>query len=352
MSEAEARSDFWQQPLAELERRLGSGPHGLASEEAARRLLRHGPNLIGAQGRQSLLRKAAARLRNPLVLILIGAALISAVTAEIGSFAIISMVVLMSVILDSLQEHRAETAADRLKAAVALTEQVLRDGREATIKAEAVVPGDIVLLAAGDLVPADGRLIETKDFFVNEALLTGESYPTEKHAIPEGVPAEEVAGAVNAAFMGSSVVSGTAALLVVATGAATELGEISGTLRRRPPPAALEQGIHEFGMLLVRITMLLVLFVLLINLLFHRPLLESFLFALALAVGLTPELLPMVVSVTLSRGAMRMAREKRPRQASRRDPRPRQHGVLCTDKTGTLTEARIRLDPAHRHIGR
>jgi Mg2+-importing ATPase len=343
MSDTTARAEFWQLPLAEIEQGLGGRSGGLTSAEAAARLLRYGPNVIGARRRHGLLRKTLARLRNPLVLILIGAATISALTAEIGSFVIISAIVLLSVILDSLQEHRAETAADRLKASVALTERVLRDGREVTVKAEAIVPGDLVLLAAGDLVPADGRLKETKDFFVNEALLTGESYPTEKHAIPGGVPDSALGGAVNAAFMGCSVVSGTAALLVVTTGEATELGRISGSLRRAPPPAALEQGIHEFGMLLVRITTLLVLFVLLINLLFHRPLLESFLFALALAVGLTPELLPMIVSVTLARGALRMARERVivKRLAAIHDLGSMD--VLCTDKTGTLTEAKIRL---------
>ena len=253
------------------------------------------------------------------------------------------MIVLLSVVLDSLQEYRAEEAADRLRASVALMERVLRDGREVTVKAEALVPGDLVLLSAGDLVPADGRLVEAKDFFVNEALLTGEAFPTEKHAIAEGVGESEITGATNAAFMGSSVVSGTAAFLVVATGPATQLGAISTGLRHTPPPAALEQGIHEFGMLILRITVLLVLFVLLINLLFHRPLLESFLFALALAVGLTPELLPMIVSVTLARGALRMAKERVivKRLAAIHDLGSMD--VLCTDKTGTLTEAQIRL---------
>ncbi|HKF63354.1 MAG TPA: magnesium-translocating P-type ATPase, partial [Dongiaceae bacterium] len=346
-AEAVPRASFWQLPQAELERALGSGAGGLTSATAAARLQRYGPNVIGAHRRYGLLRKGAERFRNPLVLILIVAALISALTGEIGSFVIISTIILLSVVLDSLQEHRAETAADRLKASVALTEKVLRDGREITVKAEALVPGDLVLLAAGDLVPADGRLVETKDFFVNEALLTGESFPTEKHALAEGVPEAEVAGARNAAFMGSSVVSGTASLLVVATGASTELGEISGSLRHAPPPAALEHGIHEFGMLLVRITLLLVLFVLLTNILFHRPLLESFLFALALAVGLTPELLPMIVSVTLARGALRMAKERVivKRLAAIHDLGSMD--VLCTDKTGTLTEAKIRLV---RHI--
>ena len=173
------RASFWQLAESELERELGSGVGGLTSAAAAERLQRYGPNVIGAHRRYGLLRKAAERFRNPLVLILIVAALISALTGEIGSFVIISTIILLSVVLDSLQEHRAETAADRLKASVALTEKVLRDGREITVKAEALVPGDLVLLAAGDLVPADGRLLETRDFFVNEALLTGESFPTE-----------------------------------------------------------------------------------------------------------------------------------------------------------------------------
>jgi hypothetical protein len=334
---------FWQLPQAELERQIGSGPKGLSAEEAAARLLRHGPNAFGGRRRYGLALKMASRFRNPLVLILIGAALISALTGELASFVIISVIVLLSVVLDSLQEYRAEEAADRLRASVALMERVLRDGREITIKAEALVPGDLVLLAAGDLIPADGRLVETKDFFVNEALLTGEAFPVEKHAIADGVKDSEINGALNAAFMGSSVVSGTAAFLVVATGEATQLGAISTGLRHTPPPAALEQGIHEFGMLIVRITVLLVLFVLLVNLLFHRPLLESFLFALALAVGLTPELLPMIVSVTLARGALRMAKERVlvKRLAAIHDLGSMD--VLCTDKTGTLTEAKIRL---------
>jgi Mg2+-importing ATPase len=197
------------------------------------------------------------------------------------------------------------------------------------------------------MVPADGRLLEARDFFVNEGLLTGESYPTEKHVAAEGTANVDVAQAANAAFMGTSVVSGSAKLLLCATGNATQLGEISATLRHTPPPAALERGVYEFGILIVRLTVLLVLFVLLVNTFFHRPLLESFLFALALAVGLTPELLPMIVSVTLARGAMRMAKQKVivKRLAAIHDLGSMD--VLCTDKTGTLTEAKIALI---RHI--
>ncbi|HVQ81964.1 MAG TPA: magnesium-translocating P-type ATPase [Pseudolabrys sp.] len=338
---------FWQTPLDELERQLGASSNGLNSTEAAARLLRYGANTLDSRQKYSFLLKVLSRFRNPLVLILLVAAVISGFTGDVASLVIISTMVLLSVLLDSVQEYRAEQAAEQLKVSVALKEQVLRDGREITIRADQLVLGDVVLLAAGDMVPADGRLLEARDFFVNEGLLTGESYPTEKHVAAEGTANVDVAQAGNAAFMGTSVVSGSAKLLLCATGNATQLGEISATLRHTPPPAALERGVYEFGILIVRLTVLLVLFVLLVNTFFHRPLLESFLFALALAVGLTPELLPMIVSVTLARGAMRMAKQKVivKRLAAIHDLGSMD--VLCTDKTGTLTEAKIALI---RHI--
>ena len=338
---------FWQTPLDELERQLGASSNGLNSTEAAARLLRYGANTLDSRQKYSFLLKVLSRFRNPLVLILLVAAVISGFTGDVASLVIISTMVLLSVLLDSVQEYRAEQAAEQLKVSVALKEQVLRDGREITIRADQLVLGDVVLLAAGDMVPADGRLLEARDFFVNEGLLTGKSYPTEKHVAAEGTANVDVAQAGNAAFMGTSVVSGSAKLLLCATGNATQLGEISATLRHTPPPAALERGVYEFGILIVRLTVLLVLFVLLVNTFFHRPLLESFLFALALAVGLTPELLPMIVSVTLARGAMRMAKQKVivKRLAAIHDLGSMD--VLCTDKTGTLTEAKIALI---RHI--
>jgi Mg2+-importing ATPase len=338
---------FWQTPLDELERQLGASSNGLNSTEAAARLLRYGANTLDSRQKYSFLLKVLSRFRNPLVLILLVAAVISGFTGDVASLVIISTMVLLSVLLDSVQEYRAEQAAEQLKVSVALKEQVLRDGREITIRADQLVLGDVVLLAAGDMVPADGCLLEARDFFVNEGLLTGESYPTEKHVAAEGTANVDVAQAANAAFMGTSVVSGSAKLLLCATGNATQLGEISATLRHTPPPAALERGVYEFGILIVRLTVLLVLFVLLVNTFFHRPLLESFLFALALAVGLTPELLPMIVSVTLARGAMRMAKQKVivKRLAAIHDLGSMD--VLCTDKTGTLTEAKIALI---RHI--
>lgn len=334
---------FWQIALADLERQLEADPNGLSSAEAASRRLRYGPNSLEERQGLSLPLKFLSRFRNPLVIILLAAAVISALTGDLTALVIISTIVLMSAVLDTVQEYRAEQAAESLKVSVALKEQVLRDGQEVTVLGRDLVPGDVVLLAAGDLVPADGRLLEAKDFFVNEALLTGESYPAEKHAGDEGVDNPEVAEATNAAFMGSSVMSGSARLMVCGTGLATQLGQISSSLRRTPPPSALEQGTHRFGMLIVRLTEILVLFVLLINLLLHRPLLESFLFAVALAVGLTPELLPMIVSVTLARGAIRMARAQVIVKRLGAIHDLGSMDVLCTDKTGTLTEAKIGL---------
>jgi P-type Mg2+ transporter len=343
VSDSPVQQKFWQTPIAALDRQLGSSRDGLSTAEAATRRARYGPNILEPRQRLSLPLKFLSRFRNPLVLILLAAAVVSGMTGDLTACVIISAIVLTSATLDTVQEFRAEDAAEHLKTSVALKEQVLRDGREITLPGQALVPGDIVLLAAGDLVPADCRVYEARDFFVNQALLTGESYPSEKHALDEGIAGSDVADATNAAFMGSSVMSGSARVMVCATGLATQLGQISSALRRAPPHTALEQGTHRFGMLIVRLTEILVLFVLLINLAFHRPVLESFLFAIALAVGLTPELLPMIVSVTLARGAIRMARAQVIVKRLGAIHDLGSMDVLCTDKTGTLTEAKIGL---------
>ncbi len=337
---------FWQQDTTALLDRLSTTPSGLTSNEAATRLVTFGPNLLHPTRKRMLLIQFLSKFLNPLVLILLAASIVLALTGDVTSFIIISVIVLISVALDFVQEHRAGQAAERLRQSVAVRAQVLRDGKPADIPVAELVPGDSVLLAAGDLVPGDGRVLEAKDFFVNQALLTGEPYPVEK--VPGESPEEsEVLSANNSVLLGTSVISGTARVLVCHTGAATVLGDIADTLISKAPPTAFELGTRRFGMLIMRLTVLLVLFVLLMNALLHRPWLESFLFAVALAVGLTPELLPMVVSVTLARGAQRMADKKVIIKRLASIQNLGSMDVLCTDKTGTLTEARIRLE---RHI--
>ncbi len=330
-------------PLTELMESLGATGEGLASSKARSILASVGPNQIEASKAKTLLIAFAERFSNPLVLILLFAAAASALTGDVASFVIISIIVLMSVVLDVTQERQAQNAAEKLREQVALSARVLRDGKAADIPAADIVPGDIVLLAAGDLVPADARLIESRDLYADEALLTGEAYPAEKKAElpPEAAPEDTFPP--NLIFTGTSIVSGTAKALVIATGRKTQLGSIASTLQKPPPPTAFAMGLQHFGMMIVRATVFLVLFVVLVNLLFHRPLIESFLFALALAVGLTPELLPMIVSVTLAHGSMRMARKYVivKRQSAIDDLGSMD--VFCSDKTGTLTEARIKL---------
>jgi Mg2+-importing ATPase len=320
---------------------------GLSSAQAAQRLRRIGPNLIHPPQARSLLRQYLGRFKNPLVIILIAASAASALTGELADVLIISMIVLMSVTLDFVQEYRANAAAEKLRLSVSVRTVLMRDGKPVEIPVAGVVPGDVVLLSAGDLIPADGIVIQAHDFFVKQALLTGEPYPTEKRPGALPATATELQEASNAVFMGTSVISGSARILVARTGDATAMGEIAESVSRQAPPTSFDLGARRFGMLIMRLTVLMVMFVLLTNTLLHKPLLESFLFAVALAVGLTPELLPMVVSVTLSRGAIRMARQQLivKRMTSIQDLGSMD--VLCTDKTGTLTEARIDLE---RHV--
>ncbi len=342
---------FWQLSVTALIERLNSSPDGLSSAEAAARLVHFGPNLIHAERKRALLFQFLAKFRNPLVIILLTASGLSAFTGDAISFFIISAIVLASVTLDFVQEHRAGQAAERLRQSVAVRGQVLREGKALEIPLAEMVPGDIALLAAGSLIPCDGRVLEAKDFFVNQALLTGEPFPVEK--APGELPGEpDILAAGNTVLLGTSVISGTAKVLMCRTGQNTELGEIADTLVAKAPPTAFEQGTQRFGFLIMRMTILLVLFVLLINAFFHRPWLESFLFAVALAVGLTPELLPMVVSVTLSRGALRMAANKVIVKRLASIHNLGSMDVFCTDKTGTLTEARIHLERHMDPLGR
>ena len=335
---------WWLKPLAEPRDELATDAAGLSSAEARTRLAKFGPNLFRDHKEQPLWLQFISRFKNPLIILLLVASAISAFTGEMTNFVIITLMVLFSVTLDFIQEHRAGKAAESLRKTVSVRARVIRDGNSMEVPITEVVPGDLVVLSAGDMVPADGLVLEAGDLFVKQALLTGESYPVEKRSGAAAADATELQDAANAVFMGTTVISGSARIRVVKTGTGTAIGAIADSLSRQPPPTAFEIGTHRFGLLIMRLTILLVLFVLLVNAFMHKPWLESFLFAVALAVGLTPELLPMVVSVTLSRGALLMAKKRVIVKRLTSITDLGSMDVLCTDKTGTLTEAKIRLE--------
>ena len=340
---------FWRLPLAGHLAAQSCSVDGLSTLEAARRFAVYGPNSFEKRVRFLVLRKIARKLSEPLVLILAAAAAVSAATGDRTGFFTIVAILALSTAIDVVQEVRAESAADALRKSVAVHADVLRDNALLSIPTQQLVPGDVAELRAGDIVPADGIVIEARDLFVNQALLTGEPYPVEKSV--ESTATDDLAEARNALFMGASVVSGTGRMLILRTGANTEMGGIASELSVAEPPTTFERSMRDFGRLVVRLTSILVFVVLLAHIAFQRPLLESFLFALALAVGLTPELLPMIMTVSLSRGAMRLAASG---VIVKRLPAIHNLGamdVLCTDKTGTLTEARIDLVRTIREDG-
>ena len=335
--------EIWKEPADRLLVRFATTPAGLDTAEAQSRLTTYGPNDAATVKRSPLWLQFLARFRNPLVIILLVASGLSAATGDVASFFIVVTIVTISMTLDFVQEVRAQNAVEALRRSVAVQATVRRDGASLSVPIDQLVPGDIVELIAGDLVPADSRLLESRDLFVNQALLTGEPYPAEKQASDAASGAENPAGASNAVFAGTSVISGTATIVICRTGGKTALGHLATSLAEKPPATAFAVGIRRFGMLIMRLTVLMVLFVLVVNISFHRPVLESLMFALALAVGLTPELLPMIVTVTLARSAMELSKRKVivKRLSAIHDLGAMD--VLCTDKTGTLTEATIKL---------
>jgi len=335
--------EIWQQPADRLLTRLATSAKGLDEAEARSRLEIFGPNDAATVKRSPLWLQFVSRFRNPLVIILLVASGLSAATGDVASFIIVVTIVTISMTIDFVQEVRAQNAVEALRRSVAVQANVRRSGVSLSVPIDGLVPGDIVELIAGDLVPADSRLLESRDLFVNQALLTGEPYPAEKQASDAPSGAEDPAGASNAVFAGTSVISGTATIAVCRTGARSALGHLATSLAEKPPATEFAVGIRRFGLLIMRLTVLMVLFVLVVNISFHRPVLESLMFALALAVGLTPELLPMIVTVTLARSALELSRRKVivKRLSAIHDLGAM--NVLCTDKTGTLTEATIKL---------
>jgi Mg2+-importing ATPase len=318
---------------------------GLSEREAAIRLSEVGANETGG-GKRSPLAQLLPLLGNPLALVLLVAAGLSALLGEKVDAVLIAAMVVFSVAINLFQTWRSQKAAERLRQQVAVTATVLRDGAWVERPRRAIVPGDLVRLSAGDLVPADARLLEARDLHVQEAAMTGESLAAEKTA---GRPADDPAGMV---WLGTSVVSGSATARVVATGRSTQFGDVVERLRTRAPETEFERGLRHFGLLITRTVLVLVLVILAASLAMHRPAFQSLLFAVALAVGLTPEFLPMITTVTLAQGAAQMAKEH---VIVKRLSAIQDLGsidILCSDKTGTLTRGEMGVEGSFDSDGR
>ncbi|MCL5274099.1 MAG: magnesium-translocating P-type ATPase [Chloroflexi bacterium] len=330
--------------LATLYQRLGSSEQGLTGEEARRRLAQYGPNEAAAVKRSGPIRQILAALANPLVLILLAASIVSAVLGEPLDAVIIVAIIFFSTAIDYYQTHRSQEAAERLRSQVALTATTLRDGKWIETPRREVVAGDVIRLSAGDLVPADARLIQARDLHANQAALTGESMPAEKEAGDSEGATDNPADARNTVFLGSSIVSGAATALVAAIGKDTSFGDIAVRLAARAPETEFDRGIRQFGMFIMRVVLLLVLFVFMVSAALKHDALQSLLFAVSLAVGLTPEFLPMITTVTLAQGAVHMAKRKVIVKNLASIQNFGSMDILCSDKTGTLTSGDMTLD--------
>lgn len=342
---------WWSKTAEQLFAELNSTPSGLSTEQAEARRLEHGPNTLEQPRGQSAAAVLWAQVRNPLVLLLVFAAIISGVVSEWTDTWVVLSIVVASVGVGFWREYRANLAMKKLLARITLRTDVLRDGKRAEVPTTELVPGDVVLLAAGSLIPADGVLVESNDFFVNEAVLTGESYPVEKQ--PGIAEADaSISHRKNALFRGTNVRSGTGKLLIVSTGAKTEFGEIAKKLALGPPETEFDRGLRHFGTLLLRVMLVMTLVVFAANVLLDRPVVDALLFSVALAVGLAPELLPAILTVNLARSAQSMANEGVLVRRLNAIENLGSMDVLCTDKTGTITVGVVRLDASLDPFGK
>ena len=315
----------------------------MTSDEVKKRLTKYGSNLIKPKKRSNTISLLLTQFKSPLILILIFAGALSFFLGDSVNAIIILTIILVSSLLGFWQERGAANAIEKLLAIVQTKATVLRDGVQKEIPVEEIVPGDVIILNAGDLIPGDSIIIESKDLFVNEASLTGETFPAEKTAgvLPQPTSLSQ---RTNSLFMGTNVESGSAQAVVVGTGVQTEFGKVSERLKLRPPETEFEHGVRHFGYLLMEVTLVLVLVTLAINVYFARPVLDSLLFSLALAVGLTPQLLPAIISINLAHGAKIMATQKVIVKRLASIENFGSMNVFCSDKTGTLTEGTIKVE--------
>ncbi len=328
---------------------LQSSLSGLASDEAARRLKDYGLNLITRERKPTMLQEIWSRTKNPLNALLLTLAAVSYFSGDARAAIVIVVMVVLSVVTAFIQEHRSNEAAARLRAMVKTTASVRRGGSAdyAEVPIETLVPGDVVRLSAGDMIPGDLRLLDAKDLFVNQSALTGEAMPAEKYAHPCAEHVDDTFDLPNVCFMGANVVSGYATGVIARTGALTFFGQLADEIAGRRVPTAFDQGINRFTWLMIRFIIVMGPLVFLINGLTKHDWLEALLFAVAVAVGLTPEMLPMIVTVNLAKGATAMARAKVIVKRLNAIQNLGAMNVLCTDKTGTLTQDRIILK---RHL--
>jgi len=338
-------SHFWHLSVDDALHRLSCCLNGLTDKEANERLKQYGPNTIKSKKRVSTVVLFLSQFKSPITLLLIAAALLSAALGDVTDTVIILVIVLISSMLSFWQEKGAANAVDELLKLVQLNCTVLRDSGKKEIPMEQIVPGDIVYLTAGDIIPGDSLIIESQEIFVDEAAFTGETYPVEKSSCI--LPADlQLSKRSNSLFMGSHVISGKATALVIKTGRQTEFGKISSDLQHKAPETDFERGIRKFGYMLMEVTLLLVFVIFAVNVYLHKPVLDSFLFSLALAVGLTPQLLPAIISVNLSTGARRMARKQVIVKRLSSIENFGSMNILCSDKTGTITEGKVKLKDA------
>ena len=324
-------------------KKLDSSVDGLSEDEAGSRLEKDGYNTLTSIEESNIVIEFLSHFWNPLIIILLVAASISWYFGEHIDATIISIMVLLSVTLDFFEEYSANKSAKKLAEKVETTATVIRDGEKKDIKAKDICKGDIIFLSSGDMIPADARVISSKDFFVNQSALTGESYPcekTEQVIANRNVTINEM---TNIVFSGTNVISGSATAIVIRTGKNTEFGKIAQSLAKAPEKSEFEHGITNFGYLIMKIMFFLVILIFLFNAVFKHDILQAFLFSIAVAVGVTPELLPIIMSVTMSKGSMNMAKKGVIVKKLVSIPNFGSMDVLCTDKTGTLTEDHITL---------
>src|ERR1700722_2475891 len=318
---------------------------GLSTGAAADRLKTYGSNTLKGASHSSAILLFLSQFKSPVTLLLIGAAGLSMGLGDVTDAVIILTIILISSFLGFWQEKGAAHAVEELLKMVQIRCRILRDGTESEWPVETVVPGDIIVLSAGGVIPGDSLLLDSKELFIDEAAFTGETYPVEKNA---GIlPADTaLAKRSNSLLMGSHVISGKARAVVIRTGGKTEFGKISGRLRLRPPETDFEKGIRRFGYMLMEITLVLVILIFAINVLLHKPALDSFLFSLALAVGLTPQLLPAIITVNLATGARAMAKKKVIVKRLSSIENFGSMNILSSDKTGTITEGKVTIKDA------